>query len=548
MKRKNMIKLHSIVKSCLAAALVLGATAQVSATEANVNNIKAHLKFLSHDLLEGRDTGSAGLEIASIYLASQFEQYGLEPAGDNGTFLQRVTFRQSFLDQESPELTFIKPDGEMKLEYPKEYIAGPSSMSEMASVKGEMVFAGYGITAAELEHDDYAGLDVDGKVVVILSGKPKSFPSEEGAHFASGYQKAKYAADNGAIGLISISTPRAEAVRPYTRSLNYIHTPRVRWLKEDGNPANTFAQLKNGGYLSKEAAAKLFEGEARSLDEIYAELEEDKSPKGFALKTKIDYSKRSEFKEITSPNVVAILPGSDPKLKDEYVVYSAHHDHIGIAKTVEKDKINNGALDNAAGTSVLLETARMFSEMKQRPKRSILFVAVTAEEKGLLGSDYYAQNPTVPLEKMVANVNLDMPILTYEFADIVAFGAEHSDLKASVSEAAQEQSLTLSPDPMPDQAIFTRSDHYSFVKQGVPAVFIIPGFKAKDPEMDGGKKFGEFFAGCYHKPCDEYSEDFNWEAARKFAEVNFAIGKTIASQAKKPAWNEGDFFGDTFSK
>lgn len=543
-----MTKVHSIIKSCFAAALVLSVSSPLSATEANVGNIKAHLKFLSHDLLEGRDTGSTGLEIASIYIASQFEQYGLEPAGDDGTYLQRVTFRQSYLDQESPELTLTKDGQEIELAYPKEFIAGPSSMSEMASVSGEMVFAGYGIIADELGHNDYEGLDVDGKVVVILSGKPKSFPSEEGAHFASGYQKSKYAAEAGATGIITISTPRAEAVRPYTRSLNYIHTPQVRWLTKDGNPANSFPQLKNSGYFSKEAAETLFQGEQRSLAEIYAELEEDKAPKGFALKTKINYSKRSEFKEITSPNVVAILPGSDPKLKDEYIVYSAHHDHIGIAKTVEKDKINNGALDNASGTAVMLETARLFSELKERPKRSILFVAVTGEEKGLLGSDYYAQNPTVPQQQMVANVNLDMPILTYEFADIVAFGAEHSDLKVSVSAAAEEQGLTLSPDPMPDQAIFTRSDHYSFVKQGVPAVFIIPGFKAKDPEMDGGKKFGEFFSGCYHKPCDEYSEDFNWVAARKFAEVNFAIGQTLASQKNKPAWNEGDFFGDTFSK
>jgi Zn-dependent M28 family amino/carboxypeptidase len=547
-KRRIMVKIHALLKTCLAAALALSVTTSISATEANVANIKAHLKFLSHDLLEGRDTGSKGLEIASLYIASQFEQYGLQPAGDDGSYLQRITFRQSYLDQDSPKLTLMKPDGDVNLQYPKEFIAGPDTMRELASVKGEMVFAGYGIIAPELEHNDYAGLDTKGKIVVILSGKPKSFPSEEGAHFASGYQKAKYAAENGAIGVISISTPRAEAVRPYTRSLNYIHTPRVRWLKEDGNPANSFPQLQISGYLSKEAAEKLFAGEKHALTEIYAELEDDKSPKGFALKTKIDYQKRSEFKEITSPNVAAILPGSDPSLKDEYIVYSAHHDHIGIAKTVEKDKINNGALDNAAGTSVLLETARLFSQLEERPKRSVLFVAVTGEEKGLLGSDYYAQNPTVPIEQLVANVNLDMPILTYEFADIVAFGAEHSNLKASVSEAAAALGLPLSPDPMPDQAIFTRSDHYSFVKQGVPAVFIIPGFKATDPDVDGGKKFGAFFSGCYHKPCDEYAEDFNWKAAKKFADVNFAIGQTLATQETKPAWNEGDFFGDTFSK
>ncbi|MBE1298362.1 MAG: M28 family peptidase [Alteromonadaceae bacterium] len=541
-----MINIKKLVAAMVAGTVLFGAAA--TADTAKVQNIKAHLRFLSHDLLEGRDTGSRGLEIASIYLASQFEQYGLKPAGDNGTYFQRVTFRQSYLDQDSPKLSFTKNGSTTDLSYPKQYLAGPSTMSEMAAMQGELVFVGYGIIAPELEHNDYDGLDVDGKIVVLLSGKPQSFPSEEGAHFASGYQKSKYAAENGAIGMISIPTPRSEKVRPYQRSLSYIHTPRVRWMKADGMPANSFPSLKAGASLSPDTAKMLFEGEQKSLDDIYAELEDDKSPKGFALGTTVKYEKKSDFKEITSPNVVAVLEGSDPQLKNEYVVYSAHHDHIGIAKTVEKDKINNGAMDNAAGTSVLLETARLFSEMKQRPKRSILFVAVTGEEKGLLGSDYYAQNPTVPLDSMVANVNLDMPILTYEFADIVAFGASHSDLKGSVAEAAAAQGLKLSPDPMPDQAIFTRSDHYSFVKQGVPAVFIIPGFTAKDPNVDGGKKFYEFFGTDYHKPSDEYSEDFNWTAAEKFANVNFQIGTTIANQTNRPAWNEGDFFGDTFSK
>lgn len=539
----------SIKKSLLGLMAGLLCVTQAQAAKppgAEEHQIRAHLRFLAHDLLEGRDTGSKGLEIASLYIASQFEQYGLKPAGDNGTYMQRVTFRQSFLDQESPKLVLEKNGEKLDFSYPKRFLAGPSAMYENAHMAGEMVFVGYGITAPELDHYDYEGLDVEGKIVVVLSGKPQSFPSEEGAHFASGYQKSKYAAENGAIGMVSISTPRSEKVRPYERSLNYLHVPRVRWLTKEGQPANTFAQLKNGVSLHPETAKKLFEGEEQSLEEIYAQLEEDKSPKGFPLKTKIETSKKSTFKEITSPNVVAILEGRDPELKSEYVAYSAHHDHIGIAKTVKKDKINNGALDNASGTAVMLETARLLSQQPVKPKRSILFVAVTGEEKGLLGSDYYAQNPTVPIEDIVANVNLDMPIITYAFADIIAFGSEHSSLKASVIEAAGQHGLELGPDPMPDQAIFTRSDHYSFVKQGVPAVFIIPGFKAAEEGVDGGKVFGEFFANHYHKPSDEFSEDFNWKAAVKFAEVNLQIGRTIANDNTRPTWNEGDFFGDTF--
>jgi Zn-dependent M28 family amino/carboxypeptidase len=188
----------------------------------------------------------------------------------------------------------------------------------------------------------------------------------------------------------------------------------------------------------------------------------------------------------------------------------------------------------------------LFSLMDKAPKRSILFVAVTGEEKGLLGSDYYAKNPTVPVGSMVANVNLDMPILTYEFADVIAFGAEHSDLKTSVALAAEKIGLSLSPDPWPDQALFTRSDHYSFVKQGVPAVFLVPGLQSADPQIEGSEQFDLFLQTNYHKPGDDFSQAFNWKAATKFTEVNYHIGLTLAQQRERPKWNEGDFFGDTF--
>jgi Zn-dependent M28 family amino/carboxypeptidase len=399
-----------------------------------------------------------------------------------------------------------------------------------------------------LEHNDYHNINVKGKVVVSLSGKPKSFPSEEGAHFGSSREKLRHASENGAVGFITISTPTAEKVRPYQNLLNFLHTPSVRWLDKDGNPSGVYPQIKGAAYFSKEAAELLFAGSEQNLEQIYAILERDESPKGFDLAMDIQLESKSTHKPISSPNVVAILEGSDPKLKNEYVVYSAHSDHIGFAKTVKKDKINNGAMDNASGTSVLLETARMFSQLDVSPKRSIVFVAVTGEEKGLLGSDYYAQNPTVPVGSMVANVNLDMPILTYEFADVIAFGASHSDMKGSVAQAAKTIGLELSPDPMPEQALFTRSDHYSFVKQGIPSVFLVPGFKSADPDIDGSKQFSSFLKTNYHKPGDDFSQAFNWKAATKFAEVNYHIGLTLANQAQRSTWNEGDFFGDTFSK
>jgi Zn-dependent M28 family amino/carboxypeptidase len=515
---------------------------------ADASHIKSHIRFLSDDLLEGRDTGARGHEVASLYIASEFEKYGLTPGSDDGTYMQRVKFVQANLDQSSIKLLLNGTQGDVALSYPKQFLTYPNPLEETTQMAGQLVFVGYGIVAPELQHDDYGTMDVKGKVVVILTGKPKSFPSEEGAHFGSSREKMRHASKNGAVGLITISTPTGEKVRPYQNLLNYLHMPAVRWLDKDGNPSGVYPLIKGTAYFSKEAAELVFKDAELNLEQIYAMLEKDESPKGFNLPMEIQLESKSTHNNISSPNVTAILEGSDPILKNEYVVYSAHSDHIGFAKTVMKDKINNGAMDNASGTSVLMETARLFSLLKKRPKRSILFLAVTGEEKGLLGSDYYAQNPTVPLGSMVANVNLDMPILTYEFADVIAFGADHSDMKSSVAQAAEKIGLELSPDPMPEQALFTRSDHYSFVKQGIPSVFLVPGFKSADPDIDGSKQLSNFLKTNYHKPGDDLSQAFNWKAATKFAEVNYHIGLTLANKAQRSSWNEGDFFGDTFSK
>ncbi|WP_240485134.1 M28 family metallopeptidase [Aestuariibacter salexigens] len=514
----------------------------------DIAQIQSHLWFLSHDLLEGRETGSIGHEFASLYIAAEMKKYGLVPAGDNGSYFQRVKFRQAFLDQASPRLDILSGDERISLSYPKDFTMGPGVVRTEDNVTAPLVFVGYGIVAPELQHDDYADVDVTGKIVVNLAGKPASFPSEEGAHFASGSQKQKYAVERGAIGVITITTPSNEKVRPYQNLLNYLHTPRVRWLQEDGTPASVYPQLKGGAYLSLHAAERLFKTSPVPLQDIYQMLEQGRVPSGFDLPVSVTLHRKSEHKSIQSPNVVGILPGSDPVLKDEYVVYSAHSDHIGLAKTVKQDNINNGAMDNASGTSVMLETARMFSQLPQAPKRSLLFVAVTGEEKGLLGADYFARNPTVPEGSMVANVNLDMPILTYEFADVIAFGASHSDMKKSVEQAAARYDISLSPDPWPQQALFTRSDHYAFVKQGIPAVFLVPGLQSADPEVDGSKVFGEFISTHYHKPSDQFDLPFNWRAAEKFTQVNFEIGRTLADQSERSQWNEGDFFGETFAK
>lgn len=551
-----------LLKATLAAAaclLVIGCSATYKSAGSakveitpNVENIKSHMNFLADDLLEGRETGSKGHEIASLYIAGEFAKYGLKPAGDivdgKNTYIQRINFRKGLLVQKSPSFELKGENGDVEFSYPDDFISSPDLVSTKSNVSAPLVFVGYGIVAPNLNHDDYAGLDVKGKIVVVLAGKPKSFPSEEGAHVASSSQKSKYAADRGAVGFITVTTPINEKARPYKNSLNYLYSPRMRWLQEDGLPSNVNPELKGAAYLSMPAAEKLFAQGPTPIADIYAQLENDKSPKGFNMPLTVTLKRESTHEALSSPNVVGILEGSDPVLKNEYVVFSAHSDHIGISKSVKKDKINNGAMDNASGTSVLMETARMFASLPVAPKRSIIFIAVTGEEKGLLGADYFARNPTVPVGSMVANVNLDMPILTYEFADIIAFGANHSSMKYSVEAAAKNVGLSLSDDPWPEQNLFTRSDHYSFVKQGIPAVFLVPGLQSKDPNVDGSKVFGEFLSTNYHKPGDDMSQPFKWNAADTFTQVNFQIGLALANQAEKPTWNEGDFFGDTFSK
>ena len=516
--------------------------------EPSIANIKGHMNFLAHDLLEGRDTGSRGHEIASLYIQNEFEKYGLQAAGENGTFQQRVKFRKGSLDIESPTMRLTANDSEVELKFPDDFLMGPNLGNAEVDLSAPLVFVGYGIVAPELDHDDYAGLDVEGKIVVVLSGRPARISSEIGAHLASQTQKNHAAADRGAIGVFTIQTPAREEARPYARFINFIRSPRMSWISEDGVPGNMREEIKGSAFLSIDAAHSLFSGASVSLDDVYAQLEAGEVPTGFDL----GYTARLQYKtmheDVTSPNVIGLLEGSDPELKNEYIVYTAHSDHLGISKSVEKDAINNGAMDNASGTAVLIETARMFSELPVAPKRSILFVAVTGEEKGLLGADYFVRNPTRPVESLIANVNLDMPLLTYEFADVIAFGASHSTMGEKVAAAVKNADIKLTEDPWPELNLFTRSDHYAFVRQGIPAVFLVTGIESRTPGIDGSEVLNKFLATNYHRPSDDMSQAFVWKAARTFTQVNFEIGLTLGNDPERPKWYEDSFFGQTFGR
>ncbi|MFC1719667.1 M28 family metallopeptidase [Pseudomonadota bacterium] len=538
----------------LAAAAVMFGTSLSADEQSDLllqQRIQAHITFLADDLLRGRQPGTEGYEIAANYVASEFRQMGLAPGGTDGSYFQPVPIRRAWLVPGTASMSLERNDVTTSFTFVDEFFMRPSKSSPDSSVDAEMVFAGYGIEAPELEYNNYEGLDVDGKIVVVIAGQPKSFPSEEGAHFSSSREIAGNAVAHGAIGLVTIHTPAREERFAWKRIESLVGTPSMGWVTAAGEVFAEFPQLQVSAYLRHEAANVLFDGAPYSLPELIAKDEAGEAVDTFALDGTLHMRRASTFEDITSPNVVAYLEGNDPLLKNQYLVYTAHLDHIGELPSEghesHEDTINNGALDNASGIAVMLETARLFTE-QEAPRRSVLFVAVTAEEKGLVGSEYFAHNPVVPTANMAAEINLDMPLLLYDFGDVIAFGAEHSTIREAVQTAADEAGIALTPDPFPEQNIFVRSDHYRFVQQGVPAIFLVTGITSRDGKTDTRPLFEGFLKEHYHTPSDDLNLPINYGAAARFTRINTRIGEIIANQLERPVWNEGDFFGDTFSR
>jgi Zn-dependent M28 family amino/carboxypeptidase len=321
----------------------------------------------------------------------------------------------------------------------------------------------------------------------------------------------------------------------------------MSWINLSGNLADYQEQIEGNSLFNVPTATELFAGSPITFEEALDAADAGR-PMSTALGLQVTLSQQATHEEASSANVVGLLRGSDPVLAGEYIVYSAHLDHVGVGTPVNGDDIYNGYYDNAMGVALMLEAARAFAAMSVRPARSILFVAVTGEERGLLGSDYFAHYPTVPTEALIANVNLDMPLFLYPLADIVAFGAEHSSLESLIAPAIATENFLLTPDPIPEEVIFIRSDQYSFVRQGVPAVYLVPGFTSQDPAIDGTAAFREHLATHYHRPSDDDARPVHWDSALRFARANVRIGLQISATAERPVWNEGDFFGTRFAR
>ena len=500
--------------------------------------MKAHVLFLASDAMRGREAGSPEYDIAAQYVASQFYAAGLRPGGDEGGYLQRVPLVAYKLEGQS-QASF----GRTPLVQGVDFIAGPNPARAETRITAPLVFAGWGIDAPTYGQDDFAGADVRGKIVAVFGGAPARFEGEERAFHGSTGTKAQAAARRGAVGLLVINSAQSEARRPFATLVAGADRPRYTWARPDGTGATDAPGTPLLGTLSQAGAAKIFGSGWAPIAAQAADA--DARFKPLAAPGTMTVATRTGFAPVASSNVVGLIPGSDPKLRDQVVVLSAHLDHIGVDPVGQgsptRDRINNGAMDNAMGIASLIEEAKRFKADPKRPRRTVMFLAVTAEEKGLVGSDYFANHPTVPLASIVADVNLDMPILTYKFEDMIVFGADRSSLGPIVRGAVGKMGLTMSPDPIPEQGIFVRSDHFRFVEKGVPSVFLWPGQKGP-----GKAAYDAFFLSNYHKPSDEVTLPIDWSQGPRFVGVNYAIARAIADGDDRPVWNKGDYFGTLY--
>jgi len=514
-------------------------------SDIGADRIRGHMAFLADDVLEGRGTATRGHEVAAAYVASQFASFGLEPAGDQGSWYQTVPLleSQAVVLEASAHL---ERDGVVtELQSAKDFLPRPSFAASDISVSGPLTFVGYGVHAPDLDYDDFAGVDLKGRVAVILNGAPAGFPVDRRAYYSSALVKASEFVARGAVGVITIGAPVEDQTPTWERRVALSWVPAMRWLDEQGNPVDAFDELRASILTSPQGTAKLFEGAPHTLDEVFA-LASQSKPQAFELKGTITFTVKSVLTRRSSVNVIAVRPGSDKRLKSEYLVMSAHLDHLGKNPALAGDGIYNGALDNSSGVAMLLESARVLTQRAGKLRRSIVFIAVTGEEKGLLGSDYFLHHPTVPRAGLIADINIDMPVALTNFADLTAIGSGHSTLGEIAAEAAKDESLYLSPDPWPEEVRFVRSDQYSFVRGGIPAILMDVGTHSTYNGVDGFELVSRFRRDRYHQPSDDLSQPIDYGFLVKLARVNVHMAYRTANASGRPQWDAGDFFGRKF--
>lgn len=491
----------------------------------------SHVEAISSDATEGRLAGSPGYGRAAEYVEAEFRKLGIMPAGTDGYRQPVALFEQRF-DPRASKAKLIRKGPDVALSVPGQiYFRGSHAMPE--EVDAPLVFAGYGLSVAEAGHDDFRDIDVRGKVVVVLSGGPETISGALKSDARS--DRARILAERGAVGVITLTTP-AQVEIPWERQVGiaaqpsmYLADPMLRsvpvpFMAATFNPAQS---------------ELLFAGSGRSFAELAAMADASQPLPVFDLPGRLKATIATETRALSCANLVGVLPGRDSALASEYVVLSAHLDGLGIGTAVNGDTIYNGTFDNAVGVASLLDAARQLFRPAGRPRRSILFAIVTAEEKGLLGSRYFAKRPTVPVRSIVANINLDMPLPIFPLTSVTPIGYEESSLGADAQAVASDMGLPVVADPFPNRNVFTRSDQYSFIREGIPALFLKYGFAGGTPEAEREKAWR---ANIYHSPQDDLNQPVLKAEAVKLNDYLTALTRRIANNGDRPVWHQTSYF------
>jgi Zn-dependent M28 family amino/carboxypeptidase len=511
--------------------------------------ILERIKVLSGDEFEGRKPGTKGEELTVKYLEDEFKKLGLKPGNTDGTYVQQVPLVGITATNTRP-LTIAKGPAKETFKWGDEVVAWSKHVADTAAIENsEVVFAGYGVTAPEFNWDDFKDVDVKGKTIVVLVNDPqvpdpadgtkldaKVFNGNAMTYYGRWTYKFEEGARRGAAGVIIVHET-GPAGYPFSVVQGNL-SEKFDLITPDKNMGRSAIEA----WITLDSAKKILKMGGQDFDALKKQaLTREFRPVPLGLTASL--SLRQKMRTVDSKNVVAKVDGHDPKLRDEYVVYTAHWDHLGICAEVNGDKICNGALDNASGIAQLFEIAKSFMSIEPRPKRSVLFVMVTAEEQGLLGSQFYSVTPIYPLTKTLANINIDGINQWGRTKDITVVGMGASDLDDYLRDAAAEQGRTLRPDPEPEKGFYYRSDHFNFAKQGVPALYVDSGveFIGKSAEYSKQKR-DEYTEKDYHKPSDEIKSDWDLAGAVEDADLLFAVGYRVANADKFPEWKPGNEF------
>lgn len=505
------------------------------------HSLMGHIRFLSDDLLEGRGPNTRSDKLTQAYIASQMEMLGLQPGGDNGSYLQAFPMVSTTVDP-SISLTFKSKGKSIELRNRAEFVGVAGRQQERVEIRdAELVFVGYGIEAPEQDWDDYKNVDVKGKILLFMNNDPAGddpafFGGNARTYYGRWTYKYEIAAAKGAAGAIVIHTDES-AGYGWNVVENSWSRERFALANDPAGPSTLF-----NGWTTSAATEKILSLSGHSLDELM-KSGESKSftpvPLGITMSTVV----KTTIKTATSANVIGVLPGSDPVLKNEAVVFTAHHDHLGITAPVNGDSINNGAMDNATGVSALLNIAAMFISLDEKPKRSIVFAAVGAEESGTLGSEHYVLNPLFPMSKTAANINIDGMNVLGKTGDVIMIGYGKSNIDKILEDVAGWQKRIVKPDQFPEQGAFYRSDQFNFAKAGVPCMYLRAGldYIGKPPEF-AQEKVREYVRTRYHQPSDEITPDWDLSGAVEDIQLTFLVGHDIANRKEAPRWNAGDEF------